>query len=156
MDSNKNIVDFIEAVTTTPQNTVLAEAQDSATLAVTKDVERGCTIKAIWLSFDVCGLAGAGAIQRTNIYLIKNPGSNLTAPGVFVAGSSNEKKFIFKMWAFMTMRNQDGNPPYHFEGWIKIPKQYQRFGANDLLHLTFANDTLTGHFSGQCIYKWYK
>ncbi len=156
VDSNKNVVEILEAVTATRQDTVLAIAKDSAQNTVANEVERGSTIRSIWLSIDVCGLAGAGALQKTNLYLLKNPGANLTPPGPFSVGTSNEKKFVFKQWSFMTMRNQDGNPPVHWEGWIKIPRQYQRMGADDQIHISFAADTLTGHFTGQCIYKWFK
>ncbi len=156
VDSNKNVVEIAESTGITAINKVLINTVDSATLAVQADVERGCSVKAIHLSFDVCGLAGTGVRQITNLFLMKNPGANLTAPGVFTVGTSNEKKFIFKQWSFQTMRNQDGNPPFHWEGWIKIPSRYTRFGAADLLHLTFATDTAAGHLSGQCIYKWYK
>ncbi len=151
----KNIVDDTGAVSTTTQSLLIAKAKDNPLTSVDNDVRKGCVIKAIWLSFDVCGLAGAGAIQKTNCYLFKNPGANLTLPGAFVVGSSNEKKFAFRMWSYMTMRNQDGNPPNHFEGWIPIPKRYQRMGTDDLLELVFESSTLTGHITMQCIYKWY-
>ncbi len=87
---------------------------------------------------------------------MKNPGANLIPPGVFVMGSSNEKKFIIKQWSAMTMRNQDGNPPYHWEGWIKIPKRYQRMGTDDRWDIVWATDTLTAHGTLQCIYKWFR
>ncbi len=146
----------VEAVTTTTQTAIIAITKNTATLAVKEEVERNCHIYRIWLSVDVCGLAGTGALQRQTFYLFKNPGNNLTAPGAFTIGSSNEKKFVIKVWSPMTMRNQDGNPPYHWEGWIRIPRIYQKFGADDQLQLIFEADTLTGHMSWQAIYKWFK
>ncbi len=86
---------------------------------------------------------------------MKNPGNNLTSPTPRTEGSSNEKKFIFKTWNYMTMRNQDGNPPYHWEGWVKIPKRYQRFGADDNLIITTACTNAAAHFSCMALYKWY-
>ncbi len=56
----------------------------------------------------------------------------------------------------MTMRNQDGNPPYHWEGWIKVPKRYQRMGTDDILQLIYATDAGVGHWAGEAIYKWYR
>ncbi len=153
--SNKNIVEMLESVTVANSVVPIAITKDTALNTVKTDVERGCLLKAVHIVFDVCGLAGSGALQRTQVYFMKNPGANLTPPGVFTVGSSNEKKFVFKMWSFMTMRNQDGNPPFHVEEWVKIPKRYQRMGADDTLELVVACDTLTGHFSGQVIYKWY-
>ncbi len=153
--SNKNTVYFEGSTGTTITKQVLVNTVDSAALATVADVQRGCSIKAIWISLDFCGLAATGVQQSTTVYLIKNPGSNLTEPNPRTEGSSNEKKFIFKTWNQMTMRNQDGNPPYHWEGWVPIPKIYQRFGANDLLVLCSITTTAAGHLSMQGIYKWY-
>ncbi len=156
IDSMKNVVSTLENLTTATLATTIAKAVDNPANTSQEEVSRGCTIKAIWISLDVCGLAASGALQRTGIYLIKNPGANLTPPGVLTVGTSNEKKFVLKQWYIMTMRNQDGNPPYHWEGWIKIPKRYQRMGAGDLFSLVWATDTLTGHGTAQFIYKWYR
>ncbi len=126
-----------------PDNTVVTE------------VENGCTIKAIWLSIDFCGLAGTGVRQITAVYLFKNPGSNFTPPSPFSVGASNEKNYVIKEWSQMTMRNQDGNPPYHWEGWVKIPKSRQRMGTNDTWTLQFITDTSAGHFDVKWVYKWF-
>ncbi len=144
-----------EAIGTTLVTTNLAKAVSNPVNTVTTDVRHGCIIKALWLSIDFCGLAATGALQQTSVYLIKNAGANLSPPSAFSVGSSNEKRWIIKQWSSMTMRNQDGNPPYHWEGWIKIPKRFQRMGTDDLWQLGWECDTLTGHATVQCIYKWY-
>ncbi len=156
VDSNKNIVSFEDSTGTTLLGNQLVLTKDLATNAVETEVSRGSKVFKVWLSFDCCGLAATGVRQVTNLYLYKNPGANLTAPGAFSVGTSNEKKFVFRQWSFMTMRNQDGNPPYHWEGWIKIPRIYQRMGADDTLNLNYQTDTAAGHVSGLCIYKWFK
>ncbi len=155
VDSIKNIK-FAEASTgVTKTEQVLALAKDSPTTAVVTEVKRGSHIKSIWLSIDVCGLAATGVLQTTSFYIIKNPGNNLTIPTPRTEGASNEKKFIFKSWNAMTMRNQDGNTPYHWEGWIKVPRRYQRMGTDDKIEMAFATTTAAGHMSLQCIYKWF-
>ncbi len=151
----KNVVDTTLSSGTTLQAVDLAIAKDAPVTANNNEVKRGSVIKAIWCSFDVCGLAATGVMQRTGLYLIKNPGANLTIPGVFTVGTSNEKKFVIKQWQFMTMRNQDGNPPFHWEGWIRIPRRYQRMGTDDQWKLAIQTDTAAGHSSYQFIYKWY-
>ncbi len=155
VNSNKNNVYIDSSTGTTKTESVIVNTVDAATLAVSKDVTRGCSIKAIYISLDICGLAATGVLQTSTVYLFKNPGSNLTAPLPRTEGTSNEKKFIFKTWNYQTMRNQDGNPPYHWEGWVKIPKRYQRFGAADRLTLVSATTTAAGHMSVMAIYKWY-
>ncbi len=154
--SIKNTQDATDSTGTTLQSALIAKAVTSPSPTVKTDVSHGCLIKAIWLNFDVCGLAATGVLQRHALYLIKNPGDNLTEPGAFSVGSSNEKKFVIRQWQAMTMRNQDGNPPFHFEGWIKIPKRYWRMGTDDVWNLMHEASTSVGHFSLQAIYKWYR
>ncbi len=156
VNSTKNSVYLESSTGTTKTNLTLISAVDSALLAATTDIERSSTVNNVWISLDICGLAATGVLQSTTVYLMKNPGTNLTPPTPRTEGSSNEKKFIFKTWNYMTMRNQDGNPPYHWEGWVKIPKQYRRFGAADLLQMIVATTTSVGHLSVNAIYKWYK
>ncbi len=132
---------------------IIAKAVTAPSNTIDSDCHRGGHIKAIWISLDICGLATTGILQDTAVYLMKNPGANLTPPGVFAVGTSNEKKFVIKQWFYMTMRNQDGNPPYHWEGWVKIPKLYQRMGTDDTFDLVIGNDTGTGHGLTVAIYK---
>ncbi len=155
IDSMKNVVDTTLSTGTTLQAIAIAIAKDSPVNTAANEVKRGSIIKAIWISLDVCGLAATGVLQRTNFYLIKNPGANLTVPSVFAVGTSNEKKWVIKQWQVMTMRNQDGNVPFHWEGWIKLPKRYHRMGVDDQWQLAIATDAAAGHSSFQFIYKWY-
>ncbi len=155
VNSNKNVFEFVASPGTTTQVSELVLTKDSPVNTAANEVRRGCSVNSIWLSFDCCGLAGTGVRQVTALYLIKDPGSNLIVPSPLTVGTSNEKKFVIKQWKYMTMRNQDGNPPYHWEGWISIPKGYQRMGADDKLTLVFITDTSVGHLTGQAIYKWF-
>ncbi len=153
INTEKHIVDATISVTTTTQNAILAKAVTAPSNTVDTDCHRGGHIKAIWISLDFCGLAGTGVQQNTTVYLFKNPGANLTPPGPFAVGTSNEKKFVTKMWSQMTMRNQDGNPPYHWEGWVKIPKIYQRMGTDDIWQIVVGTSNATGHLFVNAIYK---
>ncbi len=155
VNSVKNVFEIAASTGTTLANVILILTVNAPTTASTNSVLTGGTVKAFHLDFDVCGLAATGVRQITNCYLMKIPGANLTQPDAFAVGSSNEKKFIFRQWSFQTMRNQDGNPPFHISEWIKIPKRYQRMGTDDLVVLAFQTDTAAGHLSGQCIYKWF-
>ncbi len=155
INSEKHSVFATIPVVSTNVVKILAKAVTAPSNTVVTDCHRGGLIKAIWLALDFCGLEATGVHQRIIVNLMKNPGANLTEPGVFAVGSSNEKKFIFKQFSAMTMRNQDGNPPYHWEGWIKIPKLYQRMGTDDTLTLTYGASSGTGHGQHLCIYKEY-
>ncbi len=155
VNSIKNVVDLTLSTGTTLQAMDFAVAKSSPVSTASAECQNGCLIKAIWISFDVCGLAATGILQRTGLYLIKSPGNNLTIPTVFAVGTSNEKKFVIRQWQFMTMRNQDGNNPNHWEGWIRIPKRYQRMGTDDNWKFALETTTAAGHISCQFIYKWY-
>ncbi len=145
----------VVAVVTTNVSTLISNSVTAPSNTIAQEVGHGSLIKAIWLSLDFCGLAASGVNQRTLVYLFKNPGNNLTPPGVFAIGTSNEKKYVIKTWSAMTMRNQEGNPPYHWEGWVKIPKLYQRQGVDDQFQLVVGASTATGHFNFHAIYKWF-
>ncbi len=153
INTEKHVVHSVFAVATTNVAKVIAKAVTAPSNTVDSDCHRGGHVKAIWVSLDFCGLAGTGVHQRTVFYLIKNPGDNLTEPGALAVGTSNEKKFVFKQWSAMTMRNQEGNPPYHWEGWVKVPRLYQRMGADDTIMLVGGCNTSTGHGWSTCIYK---
>ncbi len=155
INSEKHVVDASTAITTTQVNQIIAKAVTAPSNTVDTDCHRGGTIKAIWISLDFCGLAGTLVNQRIMVYLMKNPGANLTSPGGFSVGTSNEKKFVCKMWSAMTMLNSDGNPPYHWEGWVKVPKRYQRMGTDDIWVLSYGANTATGHGFHNVIYKEY-
>ncbi len=155
INSEKHVVDASFATTTTNVVTDIAKAVNDPSNTVATDCRRGGTIKAIWISLDVCGTGTSHARQNTFIYLIKNPGANLTPPGAGAVGTSNEKKFVVKQWHAMTMRNADGNPPYHWEGWIKLPKHYHRMGADDIWQIVMGTDNEGGHGSFNVIYKEY-
>ncbi len=154
--SIKNVHISSTGITSTNTEVNLAKAVTAPSPTVTNDVAHGCIIKAIWISLDVCGLAGTGILNTFDSMLMKNPGANLTPPSAGAVGSSNEKKFVFKQWHAMIMRNQDGNVPYHWEGWIKIPKRYHRFGTDDtLVYVIKCTSGVTGHQTIQALYKWY-
>jgi len=149
----------VQQVGITSANTVvtIAKAVNSPLSTVSNDTSNGCIIKAIYVTLDVCGLGGTGVLNVADIYLAKNPGNNLTLPSPLSYGTSNEKKFIFRTWRAMIMRNQDGNVPYHWEGWVKIPKRYQRMGVDDTLQLVgVCSAAVTGHLSSSYLYKWYR
>ncbi len=149
--------DFIVATGVGTSNTVtdVAKAVDNPATTVNTDVKNGSVIKAIWLSLDFCGLPASGIQQNIGMYLVKNVGANLTLPNPFTVGNSNEKRFVIKSWSAMTMRNQDGNPPYHWEGWVKIPRPHQRMATDDIWQVVTISDSTSGHMSFHAIYKYY-
>ncbi len=154
LKSIKNSVTFTGSVGTSTANQIVITAVANPSNTASDEVENGCKIDAIWLSLDFCGLAATGVQQTIGVYLFKNAGANLTPPTPFAVGNSNEKRFVIKEWSAMTMRNQDGNPPYHWEGWIKVPKVHQRMATDDVWQLVNIADSAAGHISMHLVYKW--
>ncbi len=152
--SIKNSLTFPISTGTTQISTTIVTATANPINTADDEVENGCYIRAIWLSLDFCGLAATGARQTTGMYLFHNRGNNLTAPSPFAVGNSNEKNNVIREWSSMTMRNQDGNPPYHWEGWVKIPRSHQRCGTDDLWTIESLTDTAAGHGLIKYVYKW--
>ncbi len=157
INSIKNQTFFAGGSTGAVANTLIAKAVNTPLSTVATDVSQGSLIKAVYITIAACGLGGTGVLNSFGAYFAKNPGDNLTLPLPFSVGTSNEKKFVFRQWFAMIMRNQDGNLPFHWEGWIPIPKRYQRMGTDDTLRIAFANSSaLTGHIVISSIYKWYR
>ncbi len=157
VNSIKNYFTVSGGLTGTLVTHILAKAVTAPSPTTANDVSHGCNIKAMYVTLDTCGLAATGVLNICDMYLWKNPGANLTPPAPIGYGGSNEKKFIFKTWRAMAMRNQDGNVPYHWEGWIPIPKRYQRMGTDDTIELIAAcTASVTGHISLSALYKWYR
>ncbi len=155
--SIKNVFLFAAGTTAASLLVTWAKAVTAPSPTVSSDVSHGCLIKAVYITINGCGLGGTGVLNNMDVYLMKNPGNNLTPPLGTSVGTSNEKKFVIKQWRFMIMRNQDGNLPFHWEGWIKIPKRYWRMGTDDVWLAQFNNTAgVTGHMSLQAIYKWYR
>ncbi len=157
VSSIKNVRDFSGGVTGTKLVNTAIKAVAAPSSTVDTDVQNGCKIFRIWVVVDFCGIGGTGVLNNIGVYLMKNPGDNLTPPDPFSVGTSNEKKFVIKQWFSMAMRNQDGNNPYHWEGWVRIPRVYQRMGTDDTWDFVVeCTAALTGHWSYQIIYKWFR
>ncbi len=155
INSIKNVRLQQAGLTATQQVFSLARAVDSAVTSVDVDVEKGCKIMAMYLIVNAEGTGGTGVVNVMDMFIMKNPGANLTVPGAKTVGTSNEKKFVFKQWRELLPRVQDGAQSFHWEGWIKIPRLYQRMGTDDLLQLAVDVD-VTANFCYEAIYKWYK
>ncbi len=159
VDSNKNSVSLlVSGASGTTVATDLVIAVDSASNTSVKEVTRGCKIKAIWLEYTarLSATTTVGVSTLFEAYLMKNPGDNLTGPSPASTGSSNEKKFIFREWKSFLGAQTEGSNPYHFRGWIKIPRIYQRFGADDTLQFIYRSTGLASVYCMRAIYKWYK
>ncbi len=159
IDSNKNIVSLFTGAATGANTIVpLITTVDAAANTSVTEVTRGCKIFKLWLELLIYASAAVavGVTSGFDCYLIKNPGANLTPPSPGAVGSSNEKKFVFKSWKGIVGTRTEGSPPYSWKGWIKIPRVYQRMGADDLIQLVIRPTGAAMLVCSDTIYKWYK
>ncbi len=155
VNSVKNMVNTTFALTSTIGGLDFALAVDSPTLAVTKEVKRGCLIKAVFIEFWVIGKLTAGTLNSFNWYIIKNPAGSLTRPTPGLEGASDEKRYIFLSGRGLLSTAEAGFA-YSVRRWVKIPKIYQRMGSDDRLSLLMQSQTAAaGNVCIQATYKWY-
>ncbi len=158
INSEKNVVPNVTAGTAGTQvNVIIARSVNAADNTVVTEVTRGSHIKAIWfeLTASTTTETAVGVSTLVDALIIKNPGLNLTVPVPGTVGSSNEKKFVIKIWRTLVGARTQGFPVYHWAGWIKIPKRYQRMGTDDVWQFSFVFTGVNGLVCTNFIYKWY-
>ncbi len=152
----RNLVLAGVAATTTLLD--IAKAVNTPLSTVQSDVSQGCKIFRIWVEFSIYASATADVAVSNfvDVYIWKNPGANLTAPAPASVGTSNEKKFVFRMWKGMIGARTQGAETFKFRGWIKIPKIYQRMGTDDTIQMVFRSEGTNSLLCAQFIYKWFR
>ncbi len=155
----KHVVDDQGAVTLgTQDTTVLILASDTPTLGATNTVITGSKIHGIYLKAEVSATSGT-ALANVYIAIMKNPGGNLTAPAANVVGASDNKRYIIHQEMIMVQKfdaDVSANPRILFNGVIKIPRGYSRFGPNDSLLLLVLSPGANLDLCTQCHYKEFR
>ncbi len=152
--SIKHVVDVQGALTTGGQNDVvpLVDAIDSPTTADVDSVEVASRVSSIYLNVQVYATSEA-SLANVYMYVMKNPGNNLTPPAPNAVGAADEKKFIIHQEMRMMGGATTENPITLFSGVIKIPRGYQRFGFKDRLIINISTPGNSIDYCFQCIYK---
>ncbi len=158
INSRKNVdqaVGIIGAAATDIDNPIIG-VESMPALAATSQITAGAIVNTIYLEVWLYGNAVAGINSPVTWMLTKNPGGNLTFLGPELAGTDENKKFIFAMGKGLLGNSANGQPGYLIRGWFSIPKKYRRFGFGDLLQLHVKNDTANDiNICKLFIYKWY-
>ncbi len=131
----KHVVDSNAVLTAnTVLPSVVVEATDTPTLANTNGVLTGSKVFGIYLKVEAAVKdVAAGLVSNMYLMVAKNPGGNLTLPAPNVVGADDNKKYIIHQEMVMLDNRSGGNPRTIFNGVIKIPGNYSRFGPNDEL-----------------------
>ncbi len=144
----------VNALTASTNNlfTVAIAVDDPAT-TTSNECKNGSKIKAFWYEMWYYGLSAGNTNDIFDMYVIKNPGNNLTVPNPGTVGTSNEKKFVFKEWKGLAGNKSLGGSPYQWRGWIKIPRLYQRMGTDDRIVVVTRTPT-TGQLCQKVVLKY--
>ncbi len=158
INSRKNIDQAVAiiAAAATDIDVPIVAVEGMPALAATAQITAGAIVNTIYLEVWLYGNAVAGINSPVTWMLVKNPGNNLTFLGPELAGTDDNKKFIFAMGKGLLGNSGNGQPGYLIRGWFSIPKKYRRFGFGDTLALHVKNDTANDiNICKLFIYKWY-
>ncbi len=156
VNSIKHVVDRqggLPIDTKTDEDVIVAK--DSPSLAAVTEVTVGSTVNAIFLNIQVAATSTA-ALANVYMYVMKNPGGNLTTVKANVVGAADIKKFVLHQEMIMTEKNTTAIPRTLFKGVIRIPPRLKRFGTNDKLVISFLSPGVTFDYCVQCIYKEFR
>ncbi len=156
----KHVIDLnavLAKATELPQ--LIVRASDTPTLASKPDVITGSKVYGIYLKVVVASndAIDVGAVPNVYMTVMKNPGGNLTAPASNNVGADDNKKFIIHQEMIMIEnKGQGSNPHTLFNGVIKIPKGYSRFGPNDTLSVILLSPQIDIVLCIQAHYKEFR
>ncbi len=157
----KHVVDAEGTVDDTPNVGVdLINSVDAPVLGSTNQVMVGSKVSGIYLHLECIHISGVG---RPNFYMIvrKNPG-NIFAIGTQdpkLIGLSDEKRYVLHQEMVMGSGDAgNGLPRVVFNGVIRIPRGFSRFGPNDRLQLIMRAGNAGPNFDWcmQCHFKEFR
>ncbi len=156
--SIKNVRSVVSAAAVSTTTALdICKAVNAPDNTVQTEVQHGCKIFRIYVDFSIEATAevAIGTSNFADAYIIVNPGANLTNPSPASVGTSNEKKFVIRMWkGFIGARTQ-GAELLRFRGWIRIPKIYQRVATDTVIQFVFRSEGVASRACTLFIYKWF-
>ncbi len=152
----KHVVDKQSAITAgTTESTALVDTVDTPTLADTEGVETGSTVNSIYLKVE-CNATTSAALANVYMLVAKSPGNNVTLPAPNVVGASDNKRYVIHQEMVMLQQQDGTNPRTLFNGVIKIPRGYKRFGPDDALIFSILAPGVNIQYCFQCHYKEFR
>ncbi len=133
----------------------LIRADDNPVLANTADVETGSTVHGMYLKVEANATTSA-ALPNFYMIVYKSPGDNLTAIVPNTVGANDDKRYVIHQEMLMFQQQDGSNPRTIFNGVIKIPRGYQRFGPNDRLYVAYLAPGVTTNICHQAHFKEFR
>ncbi len=158
----KHIVDTATAAVTAVVSTVpvIVSVDDPGNLNPTQ-VATASTVSAIFLRVEVIGTGTFSGVPRIYMAVYKDPGNNMGNPDPNSVGDDDRRRFVFHQEMTMLQNVADSTfPRTMFQGVIRIPPRFKRFGINDQLRILFQHGvgetTAVSNLCVQCIYKEFR
>ncbi len=133
----------------------LAVAKDDPALGTSTDVHTGSTINGIYIHLETYATSSA-ALSNAYMFVFKNPGGNLTPPGVNTVGTNDNKRFVIHQEMVMLQRVTNSNPRTVFNGVVVIPKGYRRMAPNDTILIRVNSPGTNNDWCMQSHYKEFR
>ncbi len=155
----KHVVDSSATLTAAASfGSTIILAVDAPVLANTTEVVTGSKIYGIYLKIVVASnqATEVGAIPNVYLAVFKNPGGNLSNPVPNAVGASDDKRFVIHQEMSMVTNQVSAAPTVLFNGVIKIPKGYSRFGPNDKLQILLLSPAIDITLCIQVHYKEFR
>ncbi len=137
------------------ESSTLVSAVDAPVLANTAEVQTGSTVNAIYLKLEVTPTTSV-SLANFYMYVVKNPGAELTLPEANVVGASDVKRYVIHQEMVMMQQQDKGNPRTVFNGVIMIPRGYRRMGPGDFLQVRVFTPGNGINYCFQCHYKEFR
>ncbi len=152
----KHVIDSqFATIAGTAVSTTLVATVDAPVLATVTQNETGSKVNGIYLHVEAVATTGT-ALPNFYMYVIKNPGGNLTLPAPNAVGASDNKRYVIHQEMVMFERIGNSNPRTVFNGVIAIPRGYRRNGPNDLITLRVLSPGVACEVCVQCHYKEFR
>ncbi len=137
----------------------LVSATDTPTLGVTNSVITGSKVYGIYIKAVIASneAIDLGAVPNVYFAIRKNPSGLLGTQIISSIGDEDDKKFVIHQeMSMIENKGQGSNATVLFNGVIKIPKNYSRFGPGDKLQAIWLSPALNVVVCLQCHYKEFR
>ncbi len=136
----------------------LVVAVDAPILATPDQVVTGSTVHGIYLKVECASneAQDVGAIPNVYMAVYKNVANDVGTLIPNAIGPNDKKRYVIHQEMVMIDNKLGGNPRILFNGVIKIPKGYSRFGPNDRLTITILAPALNIVYCLQAHYKEFR
>ncbi len=156
----KHVVDASAQLAKATQiNQVLIRANDAPVLANTTEVITGAKVYGVYVKLEVASNdpVDVGAIPNVYVIFTKNQGFAQATPAPNAVGANEIKRIVLHQEMVMIEnKGQGSNARIIFNGVIKIPKGFSRFGPDDAFVMSILSPALDIVFCAQAHYKEFR